>query len=100
MARTGSDNEVAWQNKDILSKVLGDSFKGKSFAVYGVENSDIVDVKPTNLPAIEANELRLDHLFEFADGSLGIVDYESSYTEENKVKYLNYVGVLLIIKRN
>ena len=91
--KTG-ERDISWQNKDILSKVLGDAFKGKSLAVYGVENSEIVDVKPTNLPAIEVNELRMDHLFEFEDGSLGIVDYESSYTEENKVKYLNYVARL------
>ena len=91
--KTG-ERDISWQNKDILSKVLGDAFKGKSLAVYGVENSEIVDVKPTNLPAIEVSELRMDHLFEFEDGSLGIVDYESSYTEENKVKYLNYVARL------
>ena len=43
----------------------------------------------TSLPAVKANELRLDNLFELADGSVAIVDYESVYDEEDKVKYLN-----------
>ena len=45
----------------------------------------------TSLPAVKANELRLDNLFELADGSVAIVDYESVYDEEDKVKYLNYL---------
>lgn len=45
----------------------------------------------TNLPAVKANELRLDNLFELADGSVAIVDYESVYDEEDKIKYLNYL---------
>ncbi len=45
----------------------------------------------TSLPAVKANELRLDNLFELADGSVAIVDYESVYDKEDKVKYLNYL---------
>ena len=95
MSDTSKEAEISWHNKDIMSKVLTETFKGKSFNVYGIQNADIVDVRPTNLPAVEANELRLDHLFEFSDGSMGIVDYESDYREENKVKYLNYIARLL-----
>jgi hypothetical protein len=51
----------------------------------------IVSVEPTNLPAIEANELRMDNLFLLEDGSYLLVDYESVYDEANKVKYLGYV---------
>lgn len=72
-------NAVAYQNKDIASKVLGDGLIGKSFSVYGRPDIQIVDVLPTNLPSIEANELRLDHLFRLADESLAIIDYESAF---------------------
>lgn len=57
-----------------------------------------MDVLPTNLPTIEANELRLDNLFLLEDGSLALVDYESTYADENKIKYLNYI--VRTIKRN
>jgi len=52
---------------------------------------DIVRALPTNLPVIQANELRLDNLFELADGTAAIVDYESEYSEKDKIKYLNYI---------
>jgi predicted transposase/invertase (TIGR01784 family) len=83
--------DIAYQNKDITSKILAEEFKGKSFAVYGVDIPQIVSVEPTNLPAIEANELRMDNLFLLEDGSYLLVDYESVYDEANKVKYLGYV---------
>ncbi len=83
--------EIAYQNKDITSKLLAEKFKGKSFAVYGVDLPAIVSVEPTNLPAIEANELRMDNLFLLEDGSYLLVDYESKYDEANKVKYLGYI---------
>ena len=83
--------DIAYQNKDITSKILAEEFKGKSFAVYGVDIPKIVSVEPTNLPAIEANELRMDNLFLLEDGSYLLVDYESVYDEANKVKYLGYV---------
>lgn len=86
-----NDENVTYQNKDITSKILGENLKNKSFAVYGLDIPKIVDVLPTNLPAIEANELRLDNLFLLEDGSLALVDYESSYADEDKVKYLNYI---------
>lgn len=70
---------------------MGDHLAEKSFAVYGLNVPRIVRVLPTNLPIIEANELRLDHLFELADGSLALVDYESKYADENKLKYLSYI---------
>ena len=83
--------EISYQNKDITSKILAEEFRGKSFAVYGVDIPKIVSVEPTNLPAIEANELRMDNLFFLEDGSYLLVDYESVYDEANKIKYLGYV---------
>ena len=87
-------NPIAYQNKDIMSKILAEEFKGKSFEAYGVSLPKIVDSKPTELAAVEANELRLDRLFELEDKSYLIVDYESDYNESKKCKYLGYIARL------
>ncbi len=89
---------IAWQNKDVATKYFGENLKGKSFAVYGLELPEIIGVQPTNLPAIEANELRLDNLFLLEDQSLALVDYESKYEDSNKIKYLNHI--VRTLKRN
>ncbi|MDE7477617.1 MAG: hypothetical protein K2M91_06665 [Lachnospiraceae bacterium] len=79
-----SSSEIAYQNKDITSKFLAENFKGKTFSVYGLDLPEVLQVLPTNIPTVKANELRLDNLFE-------LVDYESDYEKQDKVKYLNYV---------
>ena len=84
-------SEIAHQNKDISSKVVAEYFNGKTFKVYGLDLPEISNVGPTNIPAVKANELRLDNLFELADHSVAIVDYESKYKKEDKIKYLNYL---------
>ena len=43
-------------------------FKEKELQVYGPDVLKAVDVPPTNLPAIEANELRLDNQTAFSTG--------------------------------
>ena len=73
-------NPVAYQNKDIISKVFGESMRNKSFRAYGMDIPEIVEILPTNLPAVEANEMRLDNLFRLKDGTIVIVDYESTYS--------------------
>ncbi len=85
------NEEIAYQNKDITSKMLAENFRGKSFQVYGLDLPEIRNVLPTNIPTVKAHELRLDNIFELADGTAAIVDYESGYSEEDKVKYLNYL---------
>ena len=84
--------EIAYQNKDITSKALADHLKGKSFRVYGLDIPEIKQVLPTNIPAVKANELRLDHLFELVDGTVAVVDYESDYEKADKIKYLGYLA--------
>lgn len=84
--------ENAYQNKDITSKLMAETLKGRSLAAFGLPELKIVDILPTNLPVIESNELRLDNLFLLSDGSLAIIDYESSFSRENFVKYLNYIA--------
>lgn len=71
--------------------------KNKSLAVYGINIPKIVNVLPTNLPVINANELRIDNLFELEDGTFALLDYESEYRQENKIKYLDYI--VRILKR-
>lgn len=87
-----AEADIAYQNKDITSKMLAENFKGKSFRVYGLDLPEVRNVLPTNIPAVKANELRIDNLFELADGTAAIVDYESGYNKEDKVKYLNYLA--------
>ena len=84
-----------WQNKDVTSKVMAEQFKEKTLNVYGLDVPKIVQVLPTNLPEISANELRIDNLFLLEDGTLAIIDYESAYEESDKVKYLQYVARVL-----
>lgn len=67
-------NPVAYQNKDIISKVFGESMRNKSFRAYRMDIPEIVEILPTNLPAVEANEMRLDNLFRLKDGTIVIVD--------------------------
>lgn len=84
-------NEIAYQNKDIASKIFAEKFAGKSLNVYGIDLPKIKQVLSTNLPVIQANELRMDNLFLLEDDTFLLVDYESTYKQENMLKYLNYV---------
>lgn len=87
--------DIAYQNKDIASKTISERLIGKRLAPFGLPDLHIVDILPTNLPAIESNELRLDNLFLLSDGSLAIIDYESEFDRENFVKYMNYIARVL-----
>ena len=85
------ENGIAYQNKDIASKVFAEKFRDVSLDVYGVKLPRIVRVLPTNLPEISANELRIDNLFLLEDGRIAIIDYESSYKKHNHLKYIGYI---------
>ena len=87
--------DIAYQNKDVASKTTSERLIGKSLAPFGLPDLRIVNILPTNLPAIESNELRLDNLFLLSDDSLAIIDYESEFSRENFVKYINYIGRVL-----
>lgn len=82
---------IVYQNKDILFKILGQTYKEKSFSAYGLDIPPIRELLPTNLPKISANEKSVDNLFLLEDGTYAIVDYESEFKKQNKVKYLNYI---------
>ncbi len=53
---------IAYQNKDILFKILGQTYKEKSFAAYGIDLPPIRELLPTNLPKISANTKDIDNL--------------------------------------
>ncbi len=66
--------------------------KGKSLSLFGLETDlKVVDVRPTNIPIVQARELRMDNLFELEDGSVAILDYESEYKKVNFTRYGRYI---------
>lgn len=83
---------IAYQNKDILLKILGETYREKSFSAYGIDIPPIRELLPTNLPKISANEKSVDNLFLLEDGTYAIVDYEAELKKQNKIKYLNYIA--------
>lgn len=83
---------IAYQNKDILFKILGENYREKSFSAYGIHLPPIKALLPTNLPKISADERSIDNLFLLEDGTYVIVDYEAVYRGRNKIKYLNYIA--------
>ena len=90
--KKNTDTAIAYQNKDIVSKLFGDRMKGKPLSLFGLgSNLKVVDVRPTNIPIVQARELRMDNLFELEDGSVAILDYESVYKKENFTKYGRYI---------
>ena len=53
-----------------MSKLFGDRMKGKPLSLFGLgSNLKVVDVRPMNIPIVQARELRMDNLFELEDGS-------------------------------
>lgn len=85
-------SDISYQNKDIVSKLFGERMKGKSLSLFGLGTDlKVVDVRPTNIPIVQARELRMDNVFELEDGSVAILDYESEYKKENFTKYGRYV---------
>ena len=86
---------IAYQNKDIASKLTAELLVGNHLGPFGLPEKKVVGLLPTNLPAVESNELRLDNLFEMEDGAVAILDYESKFSRENFVKYLNYVARIM-----
>lgn len=54
---------IAYQNKDVLFKILSETYKEKSFRAYGLYLPKIKEVLPTNLPTVSADEKRMDNLF-------------------------------------
>ena len=88
-------SDIEYQNKDIALKYFGGALKNKNLTVYGLPHIRIKDTRPTNLPAIEVNELRMDNLFILEDSSFALIDYESTFGIHDIVKYVNYIARIL-----
>ena len=86
---------IVYQNKDIEFNLMSETYKEKSFEAYGLKLPKIKAVLPTNLPAVSANEMRIDNVFLLEDDSVAIVDYESEDKASNRVKYVNYIGRIM-----
>ena len=89
------NNAIARNNKDLISKILADSFGEKSFSVYGINLPPIVQCLPTEFPDVQVTDRVSDRLFLLQDGSYALVDFESQYLLLNKVKYLRYITRVL-----
>jgi hypothetical protein len=81
---------IAYQNKDIIFKILSQNYPRVSFKAYGLDLPPVKAVLPTGLPNIEATELRADGVFLLEDDSLLIVDYESTASADKLFKYGHY----------
>jgi hypothetical protein len=88
-------NAIARNNKDLISKILADTFGEKSFEVYGIHLPPIVQCLPTEFPDVQVTDRVSDRLFLLQDGSYALVDFESQYLLMNKVKYLRYITRVL-----
>ena len=83
---------IAYQNKDIEFKILSESYRERSFEAYGLKLPRIKEVLPTNLPAVSANERRMDNLFLLEDETYALVDYESADAVRDRIKYMDYIS--------
>lgn len=84
--------EIAYQNKDITSKLFAERFQGKSLNIYGLNLPPVRQALPTNIPQIMANDLRIDNVFLLEDDTIAIIDYESDYKKINEHKYVSCVN--------
>jgi hypothetical protein len=86
---------IAYQNKDVLLKVLSQNYENKTIEILEVNIPKKKKVLPTNLPNVSAKELRADNIFLLEDDRILIVDYESKVRPENFIKYLEYIPAVL-----
>ena len=76
---------------DVMFKVLSQHYKDKSFEVYGFDVPKVKRLLPSNYPTVTATEVFSDNVFELVDGSLLILEYESSPIAKDFLKYCKYV---------
>ena len=81
---------IAYQNKDVIFKILSENYRNKTLGVYGLELPAIREIRPTNLPTVQLDEKRADNIFELEDDSILILEYESSGDAKNLLKYGHY----------
>ncbi|MDO5132599.1 MAG: hypothetical protein Q4D81_06420, partial [Eubacteriales bacterium] len=89
------ENSITKHNKDLISKILADTFGNKSFEVYGIHLPPIRQYLQTDFPDVQVTDRISDRFFLLADGSYALVDFEAEYRLSNKVKYLRYITRVL-----
>ena len=82
---------ITRSNKDVLFKVLSQSYENKSLAVYGLDLPRIKRLLPGSYPAVIAKETHADNPFLLEDDTLLILEYESTATADDFLKYAGYV---------
>lgn len=82
---------ITYQAKDVLFKSMSSIYKDKALSVYGLNYPKIIEMIPSDLPEVKADEKRADSIFLLEDGSILLLEYESNKrVEENMFKYLDY----------
>ena len=89
------NDEIAYQNKDILLKVLTKNYKDRTLKGLGLNLPEIEKVLPSDFPKITAEELRADNIFLLKNKKILILEYESTVKKENFAKYLRYILAVL-----
>ena len=81
---------ISNSNKDVMFKVLSRNYQNKSLAVYGLDLPKIKRLLPTNYPSVTATEIHADNPFQLEDDSLLILEYESTVSFTDFLKYNKY----------
>lgn len=87
--------DIAHNNRDLVGKILSDTFREKSFAVYGLALPPVKECLLTEFAEVKVTGRTADRLFLLEDGSYALIDFESKYLLRNKVKYLRYITRVL-----
>lgn len=83
---------IAYQNKDIASKVFGESMKNKSLEVYGIHVPRIVNVLPTGTPVSLMVKNNDSHSKDYEALAKVYRPGHADYTFEQKYGFRDYRG--------
>lgn len=83
---------ISYQNKDILFKSLSELYEDVTLDVFGLKGfPKIKELLPNDFPEVTADGNRSDTVFQLEDGSILMLEYESSTRfVENHLKYIGY----------
>ena len=78
-------------DRDTLHKVLAQAYKGKSFAVLGIELPSIREL----LPAIPVSDGFIDGLFLLEDGTYAVMEYASGCHKADMIRYPEHIAKIM-----
>ena len=78
-------------DRDTLHKVLAQAYKGKSFAVLGIELPSIHKL----LPAIPVSDGFIDGLFLLEDGTYAVMEYASGCHKADMIRYPEHIAKIM-----